>query len=167
MARTVATYRQLGLIETRPWQRGKVLRYRYVRASVLKIAYQMQGSSATVRLSGASDPTTFPLRPPHRIAPRRCLLRSSSFVSFAAHQLPIVFLWSGCSQAERKGDNIMTTLRVLAAVGLVVAIMGIAMLVVLGRAVVRGVQWAGTPARRQLSSARPCLAVVERRPWRS
>ena len=61
----------------------------------------------------------------------------------------------------------MTTLRVLAAVGLVVAIMGIAMLVVLGRAVVRGVQWAGIPAWRKLSCARPCLAVVERRPWRS
>jgi hypothetical protein len=56
----------------------------------------------------------------------------------------------------------MTTLRVLAAVALVLTIMGIAALVGLGRAVVRGVQWAGTPARLQPRSAKPCLAVVER-----
>lgn len=63
--------------------------------------------------------------------------------------------------AEWEGDSIMTTLRVLAAVALVLTIMGIAVLAVLGRAVVRGVQWAGTPARHQPSHAKPCLAVVE------
>ncbi len=52
----------------------------------------------------------------------------------------------------------MSTLRVLAAVVLVLTIMSIAVLAVLGRAVVRGVQWAGTPARparHQPSHAKP------------
>ena len=61
----------------------------------------------------------------------------------------------------------MTMLRVLAAVALVLTIMSIAVLAVLGRAIVRGVQWAVTPARLQPSSAKPCLAMLERRPWRS
>jgi hypothetical protein len=76
--------------------------------------------------------------------------------------VPIGFFSSRHAQAEGKGDVIMSTLRVLAAVALVLTIMSIAVLAVLGRAVVRGVQWAGTPARHQPRHAKPCLAVVER-----
>jgi len=65
--------------------------------------------------------------------------------------------------AEWEGDIIMTTLRVIAGVGLLLAIMGIAVLTVLGRAMVRGVQRAGTLTRLQPNSARHCLAVAERR----
>jgi hypothetical protein len=59
--------------------------------------------------------------------------------------VPIGFFSSRHAQAEGKGDVIMSTLRVLAAVALVLTIMSIAVLAVLGRAMVRGVQWAGTP----------------------
>lgn len=49
----------------------------------------------------------------------------------------------------------MSTLRVLAAVALVLTIMSIAVLAVLGRAVVRGVQWAGTSVHLLVQGGRP------------
>ena len=59
----------------------------------------------------------------------------------------------------------MTTLRMLVAVGCVLAIMGIAVLVLLGRAVVLCVQWAG-----ELGERRPRQTLFQKtlplqRPW--